>query len=98
MFSLVLTSRGVISTKLSQVLGIHMVDDPGTYLGLASIWNRSKKQGLAYVKGRILEKIQGWKQCTLSQVGKEVMIKAVLQAVPLYPMNLFKFPTRSWIL
>ncbi|KAM1960727.1 hypothetical protein ACFX16_021261 [Malus domestica] len=46
-----------ISAELSQVLGMHMVDDPVTYLGLASIWNRSKKQGLAYIKGRILEKI-----------------------------------------
>ena len=85
-------SSGVLMS-LSQVLGIPMVVNPGTYLGLPSLWSSSKKQGLAFVKGRILEKIQGWKQCTLSQAGKEVMIKAVIQAIPTHPMNIFKFPT-----
>lgn len=66
--------------------------DPGTYLGLPAIWGRFKWQGLAYVKGRILEKIQGWKQSTLSQASKEVTIKAVVQAIPSYPINIFKFP------
>lgn len=52
---------GALSMELSHVLGMSIVDDPGTYLGLPSLWSRSKKQGLTYMKGRILEKIQGWK-------------------------------------
>ena len=31
-------------------------------------------------------------QCTISQAGKEVMIKSVIQAIPTYPINIFKFP------
>nr|XP_028962160.1 uncharacterized protein LOC103417751 [Malus domestica] len=69
-----------------------LVSDPGDYLGLPAIWGRSKRQSLAYVKGRMLGKVQGWKQSSLSLAGKEVLIKAVLQAIPSYPMNLFKFP------
>ncbi|KAM0993701.1 hypothetical protein ACFX2G_009424 [Malus domestica] len=84
---------GGLSAELSQVLGMPTVDDPGTYLGSPSLWSRLKKQGLAYIKGRILEKIQGWKQCILSQARKKVMIKAMLQAIPAYPMNIIKFPT-----
>ena len=48
--------------------------------------------GLAYVKGRLLGKLQGWKNSYLSQAGREVLIKVVAQAIPAYPMNLFKFP------
>lgn len=53
---------------------------------------RSKRKGLNYVHEGILGKLQCWKQATLSQAGKEVLIKAVVQAIPAYPMNLFKFP------
>ncbi|KAM1294906.1 hypothetical protein ACFX1Q_015702 [Malus domestica] len=81
-----------LSAELCTVMGMPSAENPGLYLGLPSSWGRSKKQSLAFVKGRILEKIQDWKQNTLSQAGKEVMIKAVLQAIPAYPMNFFKFP------
>ncbi|XP_068329845.1 uncharacterized protein [Pyrus communis] len=81
-----------LSVELGHLVGMPLAENPGRYLGLPSIWGRSKKQGLAFVKERILEKVQGWKQCTLSQAGKEVMIKAVIQAIPAYSMHLFKFP------
>ncbi|XP_068329602.1 uncharacterized protein [Pyrus communis] len=82
-----------IAAHLGNTLGMAVVSNPGTYLGVPAIWGRTKKHGLAYVKGRIMEKMQGWKQSTLSQVRKEVLIKAVVQAIPAYPMSIFKFPT-----
>ena len=36
--------------------------------------------------------MQGWKEMFLSQAGKEVMIKAVVQSIPAYPMGVFKLP------
>lgn len=39
-----------------------------------------------------MRKLQGWQQSTLSQAGREVLIKVAAQAIPAYPMNLFKFP------
>ncbi|KAM1141546.1 hypothetical protein EV1_041111 [Malus domestica] len=81
-----------VAADLGCDLGIPVVTHPSSYLGLPAIWGRSKSRGLAYLKGRLLGKIQGWKQCTLSQGGKEVMIKAVAQAILAYSMNLFKFP------
>ncbi|CAN6713710.1 unnamed protein product [Malus baccata var. baccata] len=69
-----------LSLHLATILGMEKVGNPGVYLGVPAIW------------GRLLGKIQGWKRSILSQAGREVLIKAVAQAVPAYPMNLFKFP------
>ncbi|XP_068340430.1 uncharacterized protein [Pyrus communis] len=78
--------------ELTGILGMDKVDDPREYLGVPTIWGRSKKCGLAYVKGRLFGKLQCWKKSTLSTARKEVLIKAVAQVIPAYPMNLFKFP------
>ncbi|KAB2614065.1 hypothetical protein D8674_036381 [Pyrus ussuriensis x Pyrus communis] len=59
----------VNADQMGNALGMTMVINPGTYLGVPAIWGRSKKRGLAYVKGR-----------------------AVIQAIPAYPMCIFKFP------
>ncbi|CAN6675688.1 unnamed protein product [Malus baccata var. baccata] len=82
-----------VAANLGGILGVSVVDNPDTYLGVPAIWGRSKKRGLAYVKGRILGKLQGWKQSALSRAGREVLIKAVVQAIPAYPMCIFKFPS-----
>ncbi|KAM1106472.1 hypothetical protein ACFX2B_003303 [Malus domestica] len=52
-------SSMAIMKELGSDLGIPMVFDPGTYLGLPAIWGSLKCYGLAYVKGCLLGKIQG---------------------------------------
>ncbi|KAM2886077.1 hypothetical protein COP2_013179 [Malus domestica] len=80
-----------LATELGNVLDILLVSDLGSYLGIPALWGQSKCSGLAYVKGRLLGKLQGWKRCTLSPTGREVLIKVVAQALPQYSMHLFKF-------
>lgn len=36
--------------------------------------------------------MQGWKEKLLSQAGREVMIKAVVQFILVYSMSIFKLP------
>ncbi|RYR56166.1 hypothetical protein Ahy_A05g021937 [Arachis hypogaea] len=67
-------------------------EDPGRYLGLPVTWGRSKNKALEWLKEKILDKMQGWKEKLLNQAGKEVLIKAVIQAIPTYAMNVIKFP------
>ena len=44
------------------------------------------------IKERIWVRMQGWKEKLLSQAGKEVMIKTVIQSIPIYFMSVFKLP------
>ncbi|KAK9688730.1 hypothetical protein RND81_09G007000 [Saponaria officinalis] len=44
------------------------------------------------LKERVWKKVQGWKEKLLSKPGKEVLIKAVAQAIPTYMMSLFPIP------
>ena len=53
---------------------------------MENIWN------CKYLKERIWKKIQGWKEKVLSVQGKEILIKAVAQAIPSYALSVFKLP------
>ncbi|KAH0983078.1 hypothetical protein GBA52_010255 [Prunus armeniaca] len=81
-----------IHMQLGAILGMSMVDDPSIYLGLPTVWGSSKKEALQFVREKLLRKLSGWKQSLLSQAGREVLIKAVAQAVPNYLMGFFLFP------
>lgn len=40
---------------------------------------------------RVWKKLQGWKEKLLSRVGKEVLLKSVIQDIPTYLMGLYRF-------
>ena len=44
------------------------------------------------MKQRVANKLIRWKEKLLFNAGKEVMIKAIAQAVPSYTMSCFKLP------
>ena len=62
------------------------------YLGLSAFVGRAKKQNFVYIKERIWKRLQGWKEKLLSQAGREVLIKSVIQAIPTYSISCFKLP------
>ena len=62
------------------------------YLGLPSDVGSSKNGVFKYLKDCLWNKIQGWFENTMSMAGKEVLVKAVAQAVPVYSMSCFKLP------
>ncbi|XP_042968017.1 uncharacterized protein LOC122301024 [Carya illinoinensis] len=62
------------------------------YLGLPAMVGKSKYNTFRSVKERVWQKMESWKNKFLSQAGNEVLIKAVLQAIPSYIMSVFKLP------
>lgn len=68
------------------------MEDPGKYLGLPILWGLSKQRALAFVREKVGKKVSGWQRRCLSFAGREVMIKAVINAIPIYSMTCFKFP------
>ena len=62
------------------------------YLGLPSLVGKRKKASFNYIKERVWRKLQGWEGKLLSQSGREVLLKAVIQAIPTYTMGCFKLP------
>ena len=53
---------------------------------------RNKKDTFKEVKTKLAKKLASWKEKLLSKAGKEVLIKAVAQAIPTYTMSCFKIP------
>ena len=48
------------------------------------------RSSLNYIKERVWRKLQGWKEKILSQAGKDILLKAVVQAIPTFAMSCFK--------
>ena len=63
-------------------LGVSALRQYEEYLGLPTLVGRNKKASFDHLKQRVWKKLQGWEGKLLSQFGREVLIKAVIQAIP----------------
>jgi len=75
------------------VLDIREVLAHEKYLGLPSYVGRSRKKSLLFIKDKINKRLSSWMDRLISWAGREVLIKAVAQAILTYAMGVFKLPT-----
>lgn len=74
------------------ILGVHNTWGNSNYLGLPSLIGRRKNEILAFIQTKIVACIHSWNNKFLSRAGREILLKNVIQAVPIYEMSVFLLP------
>ncbi|KAL0416878.1 UNVERIFIED_CONTAM: hypothetical protein Slati_3519700 [Sesamum latifolium] len=77
---------------LGRVRGVTIVEKHEKYLGLPTVMGRSKRAIFEHIEERVWSKLQHWRSKFLSQAGRSVLLKAVVQAVPSSVMSVFRIP------
>ncbi|KAA3453452.1 reverse transcriptase [Gossypium australe] len=83
-----------VKEDITRVLGVRVASSPKKYLGLPMMVGRRKAWVFANFKDRFRKRVDGWSLRYLSMGRKEVFIKSILQATPLYAMQYFLFPMK----
>ncbi|KAK4389823.1 putative ribonuclease H protein [Sesamum angolense] len=78
--------------EMATLLGVRIDSMPAKYLGLPYFVGRNKRELFSYVRTRVWQRVSGWKEKMLSQAGKEILIKLIVQSIPSYCMSCFKLP------
>ena len=81
-----------IKHDIKMALGVPEIMQYERYFDLPSFVGKGKKASFNYIKERVWRKLQGWEGKLLSQVGREVLLKLVIQAILTYSMGCFKIP------
>jgi hypothetical protein len=85
-------THALVREEICETLHIDIEALSNKYLGLPAIVGADRSDCLFDFVERIIERINGWKEKFLSIGGKEILLKAVAQAIPVYAMSVFQIP------
>ncbi|KAK4384612.1 Retrovirus-related Pol polyprotein from type-1 retrotransposable element R2 [Sesamum angolense] len=78
--------------EMATLLSVSIDSMPAKYLGLLYFVGRNKRELFSYVRTRVWQQVSGWKEKMLSQAGKEILIKSIVQSIQSYCMSCFELP------
>ncbi|KAK4384599.1 hypothetical protein Sango_3044100 [Sesamum angolense] len=82
-----------IRTELANILRVCVVAKHEKYLGLPALMGCSKRDIFQDMKDKVWKRLQSWKCINLSQAGKLVLLKSVVQVMLTFVMGCFLIPT-----
>lgn len=88
-------SKNVNENCRRAICGVLVIQEgnlSGNYLGLPSLIGRNKREILGFIKNKVVCRIKSWTNKFLSRVGKEILLKNVIQAIPTYALSVFLIP------
>ncbi|KAL9678639.1 hypothetical protein QQ045_016487 [Rhodiola kirilowii] len=81
-----------IHSDLAHILRVSIVPHLSKYLGLLLQCHRKKTETFLPIIEKLQNRVHSWQNCKLSIGGKEVLISAVLNALPQYWLAIFLLP------
>jgi hypothetical protein len=82
----------ILRSEICEVLHIDTEALSDKYLGLPALVGADRSDCFKHFIERIIQRINGWKEKQLSIKGKEILLKAIAQAIPVYAMSVFLIP------
>lgn len=82
----------MVWNQILQMAGVAEFHNQDKYLGLPAIAGKDKNKTFQKIKDKVWERVKNWKNHFLSQAGKEILLKAVVQAISTYSMSVFLLP------
>ena len=83
-----------VKAEVCETLNIMTESLSDRYLGLPAMVGTDGSDCFRHLIDRVNGRINGWKEKLLSLGGKEILIKSIAQAVPMYAMTVFKIPKK----
>jgi hypothetical protein len=83
-----------VKAQICQQLNIMTKAISEKYLGLPAMVGLDRTDSFIYLLERIIERLKGWKERFLSMGGKDILLKAIIQAIPVFAMGIFKIPKK----
>ena len=80
--------------QAANLLECKLVQLPMTYLGIPLGANMRKRASWQCIIDKIHKRLQTWKCSCLSRAGRVVLIKSVLNSLPIYYLSLFRMPKK----
>jgi hypothetical protein len=85
-----------VRAEISSELNIMTEAISDKYLGLPALVGVDRSDSFLYLLEQIIKRIEGWKEKFLSMGGKKILLKAIIQSIPVYAMAVFNIPKKLY--